>query len=170
MAKKPPDSDDVLTIAQLVQAQIDNGVSLRQLEANSGGVVKYQHFDKLRRGEVTQWPRSAEAIEATAQALEVDVRQVVLSYAAQFGIDVREHRSALAAMLPAGTHRLTLPQARAIAALVRLFVEAADGAAAAGSTGRRGPVRSHDGGPEDVPASGLPRAASVRKSTQRDQK
>lgn len=123
MARLGPHSEPVLTIAQLVQAHLDNGRTLRQLEDDSGGVVAYTQFDKISKGQITQWPRSSQAIEAMAHALDVDARQIVMSFAAQFGIDVREQRSTLASMLPAGTDRLSTKQARAVAALVRAIVE-----------------------------------------------
>lgn len=125
MARKGPQSEPVLTITQLVQAHLDNGRTLRQLEADSGGVVAYTQFDKISKGQIRQWPRSAEAVNAMARALDVDARQIVLSYAAQFGIDVREQRSTLASMLPSGTDRLSMRQARAFAALVKAVVEEA---------------------------------------------
>jgi hypothetical protein len=111
----------VPTIAELVRQKLATGLTLRQLEARSGGAVPYQTFGKISKGEVKGWPKSREVIEGTASALGVDAREVVLSYATQFDIDVSEDRSLLASMLPASTTALTIEQAQAVAGLIRAF-------------------------------------------------
>ena len=127
-----PGSGHVPTIAQLVRQKLATGVTLRQLEERSGGSVPYQTFGKISKGDVKGWPKSREVIEGTASALGVDAREVVLSYATQFEIDVSEDRSLLASMLPAATGALTIEQAQAVAALIRAFT-ATVGAAPTGS-------------------------------------
>ena len=116
-----PGSGRVPTIAQLVRQKLATGLTLRQLEERSGGSVPYQTFGKISKGDVKGWPKSREVIEGTANALGVDPREVVLSYATQFEIDVSEDRSLLASMLPASTDALTVEQAHAVAALIRAF-------------------------------------------------
>ncbi|MEO7260863.1 MAG: hypothetical protein ABI047_06355 [Jatrophihabitantaceae bacterium] len=116
-----PGSGHVPTIAELVRQKLATGLTLRQLEERSGGSVPYQTFGKISKGEVRGWPKSREVIEGTASALGVDAREVVLSYATQFDIDVSEDRSLLASMLPASTVALTIDQAQAVAALIRAF-------------------------------------------------
>jgi hypothetical protein len=111
----------VPTIAELVRQKLATGLTLRQLEARSGGAVPYQTFGKISKGEVKGWPKSREVIEGTASALGVDAREVVLSYATQFDIDVSEDRSLLASMLPASAGALTIEQAQAVAGLIRAF-------------------------------------------------
>jgi hypothetical protein len=111
-------SGDMQRISELVQAAMDAGASLRDLEERAGGAVQFQAFSKVARSQLTQMPRSAEAFEGYARALGVDVRTVVLAFATELGLDVRDNQSPLAAMLPAGTDRLTPGQARAIANLV----------------------------------------------------
>jgi hypothetical protein len=112
------------TIAELVRQKLATGVTVRQLEQRSGGSVPYQTFGKISRGEVRGWPKSREVIEGTAHALGVDPREVVLSYATQFEIDVSEDRSLLASMLPASTGALTIEQAQAVAGLIQAFTAA----------------------------------------------
>lgn len=114
-------SESVPTIAELVRQKLATGLTLRQLEARSGGAVPYQTFGKISKGEVKGWPKSREVIEGTASALGVDAREVVLSYATQFDIDVSEGRSLLASMLPSETAALTIEQAQAVAGLIRAF-------------------------------------------------
>ncbi|MEO6501781.1 MAG: hypothetical protein ABIQ09_07695 [Jatrophihabitantaceae bacterium] len=109
------------TIADLVRQKLATGFTLRQLEQRSGGSVPYQTFGKISKGDVKGWPKSREVIEGTASALGVDPREVVLSYATQFDIDVSEDRSLLASMLPASTTTLTIEQAQAVAALIHAF-------------------------------------------------
>lgn len=116
-----PGSGHVPTIAELVRQKLATGLTLRQLEERSGGSVPYQTFGKISKGEVRGWPKSREVIEGTASALGVDPREVVLSYATQFDIDVSEDRSLLASMLPASTATLTIEQAQAVAGLIRAF-------------------------------------------------
>jgi len=116
-----PRSGQVPTIAELVRQKLATGLTLRQLEERSGGSVPYQTFGKISKGDVKGWPKSREVIEGTAHALGVDPREVVLSYATQFDIDVAEDRSLLASMLPATTGELTIEQAQAVASLIRAF-------------------------------------------------
>jgi hypothetical protein len=111
----------VPTIAELVRQKLATGLTLRQLQERSGGSVPYQTFGKISKGEVRGWPKSREVIEGTAHALGVDAREVVLSYATQFEIDVSEDRSLLASMLPASAGTLTIEQAQAVAGLIRAF-------------------------------------------------
>ena len=119
-----PTSGQVPTIAELVRQKLATGFTLRQLEERSGGSVPYQTFGKISKGEVRGWPKSREVIEGTASALGVDPREVVLSYATQFDIDVSEDRSLLASMLPASAAGLTIEQAQAVAALIQAFTAA----------------------------------------------
>ncbi|MEO7260018.1 MAG: hypothetical protein ABI047_01955 [Jatrophihabitantaceae bacterium] len=126
-----PDSGHVPTIAELVRQKLATGLTLRQLEERSGGSVPYQTFGKISKGEVRGWPKSREVIEGTASALGVDAREVVLSYATQFDIDVSEDRSLLASMLPASAGALTIEQAQAIAGLIRAFTTSAVAASSA---------------------------------------
>jgi hypothetical protein len=123
----------VPTIAQLVRQKLATGLTLRQLEERSGGSVPYQTFGKISKGHVKGWPKSREVIEGTASALGVDAREVVLSYATQFQIDVSEDRSLLASMLPTSTGSLTIEQAQAVAGLIRAFTASSDAPARAGS-------------------------------------
>lgn len=116
-----PAAGHVPTIAELVRQKLATGLTLRQLEERSGGSVPYQTFGKISKGEVRGWPKSREVIEGTAHALGVDAREVVLSYATQFEIDVSEDRSLLASMLPASTRTLTIEQAQAVAGLIKAF-------------------------------------------------
>jgi len=118
---RDPGSEHVPTIAQLVRQKLATGLTLRQLEERSGGTVPYQTFGKISKGEVKGWPKSREVIEGTASALGVDAREVVLSYATQFQIDVSEDRSLLASMLPPSSRMLTIKQAQAVAELVHAF-------------------------------------------------
>lgn len=125
-----PGSGNVPTIAELVRQKLATGLTLRQLEERSGGSVPYQTFGKISKGEVRGWPKSREVIEGTASALGVDPREVVLSYATQFDIDVSEDRSLLASMLPASTGTLTIEQAQAVAGLIRAFTAPTSAASA----------------------------------------
>ncbi|HEY0166397.1 MAG TPA: hypothetical protein VGB75_05075 [Jatrophihabitans sp.] len=119
------------TIEELVRQKLASGLTLRQLQERSGGAVAHQTFGKISKGEVKGWPKSREVVEGTAHALGVDPREVVLSYATQFRIDVSEDRSLLASMLPASTGTLTIEQAQAVAQLIRAFTTPTAGPTAA---------------------------------------
>lgn len=117
----------VPTIAELVKRRMDGGLSLTDLERLADSGVARQQFDLISKGRVAAFPGTA-AIEATAKALEVDTRTVVLAYAKQLGLQIEEDRSPLATMLPANTADLTIPQAQAIAGLIRAFASPTMGA------------------------------------------
>jgi hypothetical protein len=123
-----PEPDEVPTITELVQRCILRGVNTRELERRSGGRVAHQGFDKLAQGDVLAFPKSAEVIEAQAQALGVDARQVVLGYAKQIGVNVHEDRSLLASMLPASAKRLTVRQSTVLIDLINEMAPATVGA------------------------------------------
>ncbi|HEY0168449.1 MAG TPA: hypothetical protein VGB75_15510 [Jatrophihabitans sp.] len=129
-----------MTIEELVRQKLATGLTLRQLEQRSGGSVPYQTFGKISKGEVRGWPKSREVIEGTASALGVDAREVVLSYATQFQIDVSEDRSLLASMLPASTGTLTIEQAQAVAELIKAFTTPAATTPAATTPAAASPV------------------------------
>jgi hypothetical protein len=135
-----PGSGHVPTIAQLVRQKLATGLTLRQLEERSGGSVPYQTFGKISKGDVKGWPKSREVIEGTASALGVDAREVVLSYATQFEIDVSEDRSLLASMLPPSTGDLTIEQAQAVAGLIRAFTAPAGMASPGTASPIQGPL------------------------------
>lgn len=106
-------------ISELVRGAIDAGTSAHELARRSKDAVAHQQFTKLANGEVKGWPKSARAVEGIARALGIDHRAVVLGFAADLGVEVRDSRSALAARLPAEAADLSPDQATTIAQLIR---------------------------------------------------
>jgi hypothetical protein len=112
------DSGGVPRISTLVRRQIDAGVSAHALSRACGEAVAHQTFTALAKGEIKGWPKNTRTVEALAQVLGVDARAVVLGFAADLGLDVRESRSLLAAQLPAAAGRLEPEQVSVIRQLV----------------------------------------------------
>jgi hypothetical protein len=125
------DSSEVPRISELVRGAISAGTSAHELARRSNDAVAHQQFTKLANGEVKGWPKSARAVDGIARALGVDTRAVVLGFAADLGVDVRESRSPLAARLPAEAADLSVEQATTIAQVIRWIADSgavADGA------------------------------------------
>lgn len=131
MTRSGPDSSDVPKISELVRGVIDAGTSARRLQVLSGDAVAHQQFTLIAKGQVKGWPKSPGAVDGLARALGIDARAVVLGFAAELGIEVRESRSLLAAQLPAEAAHLSVEQTTTIAQLVRWI---ADSESAAAST------------------------------------
>lgn len=117
----PSDSDRMPDLAELIQAKLDVGESLRSLARASGDRIDHQTVDRWHRRAVTQFPRSAAVFEGFAAALGVSVDQVVLSMAVQLGAPVRRSMSPAAIQLP-GADRLTEEQRRALRMLIKSIV------------------------------------------------
>lgn len=118
----------VPTISELVRGRLDSGYNTSELqeltsspELPNEARVQRQQFELLADGRVSSYPREPEKIRGYAAALGVDERTVVLAFARQLGLHVEDNQSPLASMLPRDAERLTMPQAIAIADLVRVF-------------------------------------------------
>jgi hypothetical protein len=142
-------------ISELVRGAISAGTSAHELARRSNDAVAHQQFTKLANGEVKGWPKSARAVDGIARALGVDTRAVVLGFAADLGVDVRESRSPLAARLPAEAADLSVEQATTIAQVIRWIADS--GAVADGAAPRRlrpvTPLRGADEDAEELTAA-----------------
>lgn len=112
------DSSDVPTIKDLIRAELDRGKSVRDLEVDSGGRVKFQTFQELSNRPPRQFPKALDTISGMAQALRVDETAVVLAYARGLGVDVKIG-SMFALRLPPGVDELDPQMQSALIAVVR---------------------------------------------------
>lgn len=112
------DSSDVPTIKDLIRVELDSGKSVRDLEVDSGGRVKFQTFQELSNRAPRQFPKAPETIRGMARALQVDETTVVLAYARGLGIDVAAG-SMFALRLPPGVDELDPQMQNALIGVVR---------------------------------------------------
>jgi transcriptional regulator with XRE-family HTH domain len=115
------DPDVVPDVGALLRAYRDRtGLSTRELERRTGGVVSYQMISRLENGHVRAFPTN-ETILALSEAIGVDVTTVVLGYAKSLGLPVRRIGPAL--VLPQDVDLLTDEQQRYIRDTIRLYLE-----------------------------------------------
>lgn len=107
------------TIKDLIRVELDRGKSVRDLEVDSGGLVKFQTFQELSSRPPRQFPKSVDTITGMAQALQVDVTTVVLAYAKGLGIEVDAAGSLFALRLPPGVDSLDLQMQNALIGVAR---------------------------------------------------
>lgn len=131
------DSSTMPTIRDLIRAELDRGKSVRDLEIDSGGVVKFQTFQELSNRPPRQFPKSVETIRGMARALRLDETAVVLAYAKGLGIDIRAG-STFALRLPPDVDRMPPQMQNALIAVVRA---ASEPAASAGRHPMPGTIR-----------------------------
>lgn len=115
---RPRDATEVPTIRDLVRAALDAGKTVRQLEIDSGGLVRFQTFQELSARPPKQFPKRIDTIIGVATALNVSESTVVLAYAAGLGIPVHAG-STFALRLPPGVDNIELPLQDAILQLMR---------------------------------------------------
>lgn len=123
MTHSAGDSSEVPSISQLVRGAIDAGMSTRQLARACDDVVAHQTFGSLANGEIRAWPKNADTVRGLAKALGVDARAVILGFAVDLGLDVREDRSMLSTLLPASVSQLKPEEARVVAQLVSMLTD-----------------------------------------------
>ncbi|AOZ64374.1 LamD-like protein [Mycobacterium phage Marcoliusprime] len=109
-------------ITDLILAR-KNDRSYRQLEAASGGIVKAQRWNQIANGlRVVEFPEPR-TIEAIAQALDVPVSTVLLSFGEALGLAV-DSPSSFAALIPPSADKLTPDQQHAVLAVIRSYAAA----------------------------------------------
>ena len=115
----------VPTLDQLISERKNlRGFSYTDLENRAGSTISRQRWQQLGSGvRIKEFPEPV-TIEAMADALDVDVAEVVLAAARSIGLDIkRGAHSDLAARLPSTSDRLTVVQRDAIVSLVRSITE-----------------------------------------------
>jgi hypothetical protein len=113
---------NVPTIKDLIRAALDNGKTVRQLEADSGGRVKFQTFQELSNNAPKNFPRDiSETITGMAIALSVPETTVVLAYAKSLGVRVDAGPS-FALRMPPGIDRVDHQVQDAMLGLMRAVV------------------------------------------------
>lgn len=115
------DGLEVLTIKDLIRAALDNGKTVRQLEADSGGRVRFQAFQELSNNAPKNFPRDMETITGMAIALGVSETTVVLAYAQGLGVRVAAG-SPFALRVPSGIDKLDQSVQESLLGLMRSIV------------------------------------------------
>jgi hypothetical protein len=117
------DSHGVPSIRDLICAALGAGKTVRQLEDDSGGLVRFQTFQELANHAPKQFPKDPKTITGMAAALNVPESTVVLAYATGLGIDVHNASSNFTLRLPPGLDRLDPVMQDALITLARAAVK-----------------------------------------------
>jgi hypothetical protein len=130
------DGLDVLTIKDLIRAALDNGKTVRQLETDSGGRVRFQAFQEYSNNAPKNFPRDMETITGMAIALGVSETTIVLAYAKGLGVRVAPG-SAFSLRVPPGVDQLDHPVQESLLGLMRSIVRMEAAAAGTSSEARK---------------------------------
>lgn len=132
------DRHGVPTIKDLIRAALDNGKTVRQLEADSGGRVRFQTFQELSNAAPKNFPRDVhETITGMALALAVPETTIVLAYAQGLGIRISA-TSPFALRVPPGVDGLEPALQGSLLGLMRAVVRAVDNPPQSGTSGQAG--------------------------------
>jgi hypothetical protein len=116
------DSTGVPTIKELIRAALDNGKTVRQLEADSGGRVRFQTFQEWSNAAPKNFPRDVhETITGMAVALGVTETTVVLAYARGLGVRIAG-ASPFALRVPPGVDGVDAAVQESMLSLMRAIV------------------------------------------------
>lgn len=121
MPSRVPDPQSVPDLALLIgERKNAHGWTYRELEARSGGAIKYQRWQQLATGKrITEFPEPA-TLQAIATAIDVDVTAVVIAAAKTIGLQVRPTGSDFATMLPTGVDGIEPEMRDALLRVIRL--------------------------------------------------
>lgn len=121
MPSRVPTPQSTPDLAQLIsERKHAHGWKYRELEARSGGIIKYQRWQQLATGKrITEFPEPA-TLQAIAEAIEVDVTAVVIAAARSIGLPVHDTGSDFASMLPAGVDGMDPDMRDALLRIIRL--------------------------------------------------
>lgn len=121
----PTDPKTMPTIADLIIGAQREGRSLRQLEEDSGYLVKYQTFGDLANHAPGEFPKSTKTIAGMARALRVPEATIVLAYAKSLGIPVDGNDSTFALRLPPDVASIEPEMQNALISMIRAAVKRA---------------------------------------------
>jgi hypothetical protein len=106
------------SIKELIQAELDLGKTVRELEADSGYRVRFQTFQELSKHPPKQFPKQADTVVGMAAALNVPEVTIVLAYATSLGIPINTN-SPFTLRIPPGADGIDPPLQDAIIQLMR---------------------------------------------------
>jgi hypothetical protein len=118
----PRNTGEVPTIKELIREALDAGKTVRQLEADSGYLVRFQTFQELANHPPKQFPKHVHTITGVAAALNLSESTVVLAYAAGLGIPVQAG-SSFALRLPPDVDTIDLALRDSILQLLRAALQ-----------------------------------------------
>jgi hypothetical protein len=118
------ESETVPTIRDLIRAATDDeGRTFRQLEQDSGYLVKFQTFQDLANNAPKEFPKKTSTITGMAQALRITEAAVVLAYAKGLGIPIEGLTNTFALRLPSGVSTIEPDMQNAIINMARAAVK-----------------------------------------------
>lgn len=106
------------SIRDLISEALAAGKTVRELETDSGELVRFQTFQELSKHDPKQFPKELKTITGLAAALGVPETTVVLAYAKGLGVDINGP-SPFALRLPPGVDSLDRDMQDAIVKLIR---------------------------------------------------
>ncbi|NYE96256.1 transcriptional regulator with XRE-family HTH domain [Psychromicrobium silvestre] len=126
------------SISELIRTErAASGLSYRDLAAraeSAGYSLKFQYLHELANSGPKSWPKNTDTFRALSEMLKIPVREVILAYAVDLGLDVEGVNSELATRLPERTENLSSEMTEALLRLIRTAVsESAEDAAPASS-------------------------------------
>ncbi|WP_394940727.1 hypothetical protein [Psychromicrobium sp. YIM B11713] len=117
------------SISELIRAErATSGLSYRDLAAraeSAGYSLKFQYLHELARSGPKGWPKSPDTFRALGEMLKIPVREIVLAYAIDLGLDVETTNSDLISRLPDGTDNLSKEMVESLLKLIRTAVNEA---------------------------------------------
>lgn len=100
------DPFDVPDLPSLIRDKLSAGATLQSLEVASGGVVKYQRWGQLSRGErLSEFPRP-DSLVAMAKALGQTETMIVIAAARSLGMQVDRRGTAFGQRISAGADQI----------------------------------------------------------------
>lgn len=125
--KSKNESAEVVPIGELIRAErARSGLSYQELAAraeNAGYSVKFQYLNDLANAGPKSWPKNPDTFRGLATALQLTVREIVLSYAVSLGLDIGGTSSRLAAGLPDAVDSLAPEVTDALLSLIRTLAD-----------------------------------------------
>lgn len=115
------DHSQVPSIRDLIREALDTGKTVRDLQADSGELVRFQTFQELSRHDPKQFPKDLKTFTGMSAALRVPETTVVLAYAKSIGVDI-SGASPFALRLPPGVDGLDPDVQDAVVRLIRALL------------------------------------------------
>lgn len=115
------------SISALIRAERESsGLSYRDLAARAetlGYSLKFQYLHELAKTGPKSWPKNPDTFRALSEIVKMPVREIILAYAVDLGLDIESVNSELVTRMPAGTDKLSRNMIETILKLIRAAVE-----------------------------------------------
>ncbi|AER47612.1 transcriptional repressor [Mycobacterium phage DS6A] len=135
MTARPPRGGELALPDLILSLKGDR--TYKQLEADSGGVVKSQRWNQLANGErITEFPEPG-TLKAMADALPCAIEVLLLAVARQVGLEAHGTRTGFVDLLPPSVDQLSAGSQSALLTMARSLTEAEAAAPPPKGKGRR---------------------------------